>query len=544
MLKLKSLLVLTLIIGLFSCEEDEPKITSIELRNSIENITIGDSTLLDIDFTPSNLSAPVTWTSSNNEIAVINENGMLTSINVGNCTITASVYDGAIITSSQLSVTPINADNISLNKDSVSLTIGDIDTLTYFILPENTTYKDVTWSSTNPDVVSVVDGYLECKGVGSAEVIVSIKDSNTSDKCIVNVEPIYTESIILNSSSITLKVGEETNCSYDILPTDATYQDVTWLSLDESIASVSQDGTISAIGVGKTDIIVSVTNTDKSDTCTVTVNPINLSGIQLNLSDIDIIKGKNSTLSITFTPNNATDKTVIWSSDDESIATVTSNGIVNGISEGTTTINVTSNDGGFKASCNVTILPIPVSDVYLSSSSYQMLANKTFQLTANILPSNAANKTVTWSSSNENIATVDANGLVTSVANGNTTISATTEDGDFQASCSVSVVAITESIALRIGSSSIVSINGYISGSMYSYITNNSSETITLTKFEVIDSNTYAVKVRSTDPSQLGDLNSGASTNLGANLNSVYKPIFKWYFTYDGVEYSVQHQDD
>jgi len=246
-------------------------------------------------------------------------------------------------------------------------------------------------------------------------------------------------------------------------------------------------------------------------------------------------------LTATISPANATDKTVKWSTSNNSVVTV-SQGKINGVSIGEATITATSNDGNYNATCTVTVIPVPVIGISLDKSGLSLLVNETGSLNATVQPDNAANKSVTWSSSDPNIVTVDADGNIQAMAIGTAQITATTDDGGYSATCNIEVVSITDKIELSFISSSVVYINGWITGNLYSQIKNNSPHPITLTKFEIIDSNSGLVKVQSTDESQLGVLNTGSAKNLGANLGNVYLPVFKWYFTYNGENYTVQHQ--
>ena len=137
-------------------------------------------------------------------------------------------------------------------------------------------------------------------------------------------------------------------------------------------------------------------------------------------------------------PGNAYDKTVSWSSGNPNVAFVCSTGTVYAAGVGTTTITATSRDGQKTATCNVTVTA-PVTGVELSRTSLTLLKGNSAALIAAVLPSNASNKAVTWSSSNTNVASVDSSGKVTAKAAGNAAITVKTADGSKTASCSVQV---------------------------------------------------------------------------------------------------------
>ena len=139
-------------------------------------------------------------------------------------------------------------------------------------------------------------------------------------------------------------------------------------------------------------------------------------------------------------PANATNKAVTWSSDNISVATVDANGLVTAVAEGSATITVTTEDGNKTATCEVTVTTatVPVTGVTLDPTSLTLNVNQTATLTATITPNDATNQNVTWTSDNPSVATVSG-GVVTAVAPGEATITATTQDGSFDATCTVTV---------------------------------------------------------------------------------------------------------
>lgn len=157
-------------------------------------------------------------------------------------------------------------------------------------------------------------------------------------------------------------------------------------------------------------------------------------------ASFEVVKGYTSKINPTFTPSNTTRQTCYWSSNKTNVATVDCYGNVTGISAGSATITATSIDGGFISSCTVTVRePIPVTGVNITESSVSIEKDSTHQLVWEITPSNASNQNVAFFSGNDEIATVDEDGLITAVGKGTTTISILTEDGNFDDSCEVTV---------------------------------------------------------------------------------------------------------
>jgi len=182
-----------------------------------------------------------------------------------------------------------------------------------------------------------------------------------------------------------------------------------------------------------------------------------VTGVTLNKTSTSILVNGTEPLTATIVPANATNRNVTWSSSDPAMATVSASGLVTGVAVGTATITVTTADGGFTADCAVTVSPavVPVTGVTLNKTSTSILISGTEQLTATISPANATNQNVTWSSNDPNAATVSASGLVTGVAVGTATITATTVDGGFTANCTVTVHAPGEKVTLNAGGVSI-----------------------------------------------------------------------------------------
>ena len=162
--------------------------------------------------------------------------------------------------------------------------------------------------------------------------------------------------------------------------------------------------------------------------------------VTLNESSITVEEKETYQLTATVLPADATNQNVAWESSNNEVATVV-NGLVTAIAAGEATITVTTEDGSFTATCTVTVI-VSATSVTLNESSITLDEKETYQLTATILPANATDKNVTWKSSNNEVATV-VNGLVTAVAAGSATITVTTVDGGFTASCEVTVREIT-----------------------------------------------------------------------------------------------------
>ena len=223
-------------------------------------------------------------------------------------------------------------------------------------------------------------------------------------------------SVSLDKTSVSLNVGESVTLAATVKPDNATNKTVSWSSSNASVASVDASGKVSAVAEGTATITAKAG--DKTATCSVTVTKkvVAVESVTLDKSSLELNEGETATLAATVKPDNASDKTVTWSSSKTSVATVDANGKVTAVAEGTATI--TAQAGDKTASCTVTVKKkvVAVESVTLDKSSLELTEGETATLTASVKPDNATNKTVTWSSSNQSVATVDQNGTVTAVA--------------------------------------------------------------------------------------------------------------------------------
>ena len=166
---------------------------------------------------------------------------------------------------------------------------------------------------------------------------------------------------------------------------------------------------------------------------------IEVTGIELGESSVEMTVGTSHKLTATVLPENATEKGVVWESKDESIASVDQEGLVSAVKEGSTQIIVSTANGNFSAYCSVTVKKTgaDVSGITIDKDELKLTVGNSFQLTATVLPENATEKGVVWESKDESIASVDQEGLVSAVKEGSTQIIVSTANGNFSAVCNV-----------------------------------------------------------------------------------------------------------
>jgi len=240
----------------------------------------------------------------------------------------------------------------------------------------------------------------------------------------------------------TVNVGDVIQLAVEFEGADeSTLTDVTWSSSDDDVATVDADGNVTAIGGGEVVITAVAVANGLTAEAVITVN-VPLEGISLPES-VSMYNGGRRQLECVFIPSDAANKNVIWSSDNQDVAVVTEDGVVFALSLGTATITAVAEDGGYTASCVVTVEAgiAPVDGVSLNMTRLSLVTGQYADLIATVSPSDAADKSVSWTSDDSEIAEVDSFGRVTAGSKaGVTTITVTTTDGGFTAKCVVTVV--------------------------------------------------------------------------------------------------------
>ena len=238
---------------------------------------------------------------------------------------------------------------------------------------------------------------------------------------------------------IDIPVNGTGTVAYSVLPENAYNKNVSFESTDAGIAAVNSNGVVTGVSAGETTITVTTEDGGFTGACTINVYNQAVTGVTIEPSEAELTAGSSTKLTATVLPENATNKNVVYSVDDESILSVDQDGNITGLSLGTATVTVTTEDGGFTASAEITVIPVQVTGVSISPKSVSVALGHTIQLTASITPSNAANKNLSWSVSDETIISVDGQGTVTGLSGGTATVTVTTEDGGFSASAEITV---------------------------------------------------------------------------------------------------------
>ena len=412
---------------LVGCTEKETQVevSSVSLNTSTIEMVEGETFSLVATVLPKDAEYDgVIWASSNASVANVNS-GAVSAVKEGTATITASAGGKSATCSVKVSSKIVAVTSITLDKTSLSMQVGETEAITAIVSPDNATDKTVEWGSSDVAVATVADGIITAKKSG--EAIITAKSGSCIAECKVTIT-VSAESVTLDKTSLSLAIGESATLTATVKPDDATDKTVAWSSSDESVAKVD-NGKVTAVKSGKATVTAKCGV--KTAECAVTVT-VPVSSITLDKTTLSLVIGESFTLTATVKPDDATDKTVTWSSSDESVARV-DNGKVTAVKSGKAT--VTAKCGVKTAECAVTVT-VPVSSITLDKTTLSLVIGESFTLTATVKPDDATDKTVTWSSSDESVARVD-NGKVTAVNAGQAKISAAV--GNITTSCNVVV---------------------------------------------------------------------------------------------------------
>ena len=370
------------------------------------------------------------------------------------------------------------AESITLNMTEASLKVNETTTLTATVLPETVTNKSVTWTSSNESVATVdANGVVTAIAAGEATITATTVDgSNLSASCKVTVESGSTGLPISVTPASGSTVGELQRIVFEFsaadypntMDYDSSKNPLLYNAAGEVVAEghmgyadavfmslyVQFDAPVTAEGVYTLKVPEGAMReypwgVDNPRVCpamelTYTIIPVKAESITLDKTEVEIIVGETEFLTTTVLPETTSNKDIVWTSSDEEIAVVNEYGVVTAIAVGEAIITATTTDGSnLSASCQVTVVAALAESITLNMTEASIEVSRTTTLTAIVLPETVTNKSVTWTSSNESVATVDANGLVTAIAVGEATITATTTDGsNLSASCLVTVEAL------------------------------------------------------------------------------------------------------
>lgn len=294
-------------------------------------------------------------------------------------------------------------------------------------------------SAVPPEFINRYSGGMELSGC-----VVHVPQGSKSNyekaecwKYATIIEEIPVKGVSIGKPEECVYVGDRFKPDVAIVPENALNRNYTLKSLDERVAALDDEGFVVLKSYGKARIQATTEDGGYTDVCEFDVYEHTV-GIRLETEQARVRKGGRLTLAAVAQPEGKTDGRLVWSSSDGSVASVDEEGVVSGKSKGEAVITVTAVDGGYTAECRVRVYQ-PVTELRMDNRSMTVNTGEDRQLTATILPYDADNKSIVWSSDNPDVADVNGKGVVTGVKAGQTVIRATSEDEGISDFCVVTV---------------------------------------------------------------------------------------------------------
>ncbi|HTE47308.1 MAG TPA: Ig-like domain-containing protein [Gemmatimonadaceae bacterium] len=434
------LAVFAVLSNVISCSSDASSTEIQELVNSVvvslglQTLTVGQTVqagAIAHDGAGSTLNGvTITWSSSDPSVASISAAGLVTAIAPGTTQITGAVGTRSASTTVTVTGAPVAAVTVALSPAAV--VVGQPVTATATALDANNTVltgRPVTWSSSNPNVATVSSsGAVSVIGPGAADIIAT--SEGAIGKATLTVQSPAIGSVSVSLSSTSLAPGQTTTATAvvrDSAATVVTGLPIAWSSSDNTVATVNSEGLVTAVSAGAATI--TATTGGVGGTAALTVQSV-AGSVTVSLTDNPLTVGKTTTATATVrdgSGNTMSGQTVTWSSNTTGVATVSSTGVITSVAVGTATITATSN--GLSGAAVIAVQPAASSmTVALGVSSLKVGLATT--ATATVLDAGGATlagRTVTWTSSDVNVAAVSASGIVTGLAAGSATIIGTVD---------------------------------------------------------------------------------------------------------------------
>ena len=397
----------------------------------------------------------VHWTSFNTSIVTVDDTGMLVAKGPGTTQVMvmteeSSYYDLCTVTVKQ------EATGVKMTYTNISLNVGQFFDMKVTVTPANSTESSLIWESLNPSIATVsTTGRITARASGTTTVMVKTQNGVTSFCTVTILDPVL--SLELDPTEIVLDIDETFVIDPVFKPTKPSNMEVVWSSSNEDVAEIDEDGEVYALSGGTSVITCESVDGGYRAFCLVTViEPV----IEITISPETYRLGVGKTYALTATISNhgtATNTEIEWSSSDDSICEVDENGKITGIDYGYATIYAEAADGsGAFATCEVRVIR-EVTSIKLNHTTLSILQGETISLKSTIQPSNASYQTAIFSSSDESVAIVDEDGVLTALNAGSVIIRAEARDNSGKyAICYVTVTTPVASTGVTVSDKEIV----------------------------------------------------------------------------------------
>ncbi|MCR4717418.1 MAG: Ig-like domain-containing protein [Lachnospiraceae bacterium] len=394
-------------------------VTGIKISPKKKTVYVGNDFKIKATLYPlynSSLNQTIYWKTSNKKVATVDANGNVSPLAGGKATITATAEDGGYIAKCKVTVKEY-VTSITLDYSSLNMEVGDSAKLKATVKRTTATNRNVVWKTSNKKIVSVTQkGKLKANAVGSCKITVKAKDgSGVKAVCKIKVVRLCTK-IKVDKTFVTIITGNQYKLpSVTVYPKTATNKKLKWTSMDKSIVSVN-GSKMFAEQAGTTYLKVKTTDGSKltKKVRVKVIDPVPVTSLTITQDAITMTVGKSNQLEVRVLPTDTT-SSVMWMTDDRSVATVSSTGLVKSIGPGQTTITAYCKDEGMESQCVVTVIE-------MNPQSIAIEQYDTYTLSVTGVGEDG---TVTWTSSNANVVTVNNTGKIMGVKPGSAVITGT-----------------------------------------------------------------------------------------------------------------------
>lgn len=408
-------------------------VTSVEIySNNGNTFEPGDLVSFTINIKPFNVTnRNIVLTTSDSDIAKVEDTYYVRALKNGEVDVKVTTIDGNYSSTYKIYIkTKLKELTIdSLNPQSIYL--GEEYQFKPKFFPDTTTNKNVNWAVGNVELATIgINGVINPKKTGTTYVQVFSEDWKFTSKVDINIKvrPIVSE-IILNSQNLSLALGEKFQMNVRLLPDDASNK-LSWVSENSSVATVDSNGLILAVNNGATRIKVTALSGGKVEYINIIVKTP-LKGINLDRASVELSKNNSLKISPSFDPFGATNKSIIWTSQDPAIAKVDSVGNITALKDGETVIKARSVDGGFERVVKVTVFT-PLTRITAKNSNINLIVNENIGLSVEFYPNDATNKNLIWEVSDSSVVNLGSDGKITARKPGNALVTATSVDGNLK----------------------------------------------------------------------------------------------------------------
>lgn len=443
------LLALCCCLTAFALAEEEPVV----ITTSVDTLTVAVGRIVDYELSISPRSAKkgYTFTISDETVAEVLRDGRVKGRKQGTCTLTigSKVDPTATKVLDVIVVQP--AKSVKAQLDQETLSVGQTAQITASVSPEDATLQGVTYESRKPEVATVDEnGVVTGVSRGSTTIRVKSEDGYVQTSVTVQVRQ-PAEEIQLELAKATLPEGKTATVKATVLPKDTNNKKLTWSSSDESIATVNREGRVKGIQPGTVTITAASAEVPEV-TGSIDVQVVRLAkSVAFEQKEYDVILGQTAQLAVTVGPEDTTDKSVTYKSNNPKKVSVDENGVVTALAAGKATITATTADGSRRQATTVVRVIVPVTGVHFDQTDARVGVDYYRTLNAVLEPEDATNHNMTWTSSDESIATITGTTNKPRVVGkhwGRCVVTGTTEDGGYTCSLNINVGSLRHAVKI------------------------------------------------------------------------------------------------